>query len=121
MLCMFLIVSHYFIIVIIIRVIFVHYHCSMTLVVSPGEIVTTPKAKISSIGLCVVFNCTVLGGPTNVYMWTRLSGGVVVSNTPVLNFTVESAFDGSIYQCSVENNAGNISSEVTLNGKYIKL
>ena len=95
------------------------YHCSILLVVSPGEIETIPKVENANISIGAVFNCTALGGPSNVYTWTRLSDGVVVSNVPVLNFTVESAFDGSIYQCSVENNAGKISSEVTLNGRYL--
>ena len=70
----------------------------------------------SNISGRVTFQCANRGGPGNVYTWTRLSDGVIVSNMSLLNFIVESAFDGSIYQCTVQNAAGNVSSEVTLNG-----
>ena len=68
-----------------------------------------------------VLNCTALGGPDNVYIWTRLSDGIVVANTSVLRVMVKSAHDGSIYQCTIRNNAGNISSNATLNGKQLLL
>ena len=71
---------------------------------------------ISTIGNVAVFTCTALGGPDNVYTWTRLSDGAVVANQTILRVMVESACDGSVYQCRAENAAGRISSNATLYG-----
>ena len=71
----------------------------------------------STFNMTAIFTCTAFGGPDNVYTWTRLSDGDVVANTTVLKFMVENAYDGSIYQCTVKNPAGNISGNVTLNGR----
>jgi len=65
----------------------------------------------------VTFTCSAMGGPGNSFTWVRLSDGVTVSNESQLEINVASAFDGSAYECTVENNAGNGSASVTLYGK----
>ena len=90
---------------------------SFYLAVSPGNIFTVPDANINAtIGDTVIFQCGALGGPDNVYSWTRLSDGTVVANQTVLTITADNAYDGSIYQCRVENAAGNVSKSITLYG-----
>ena len=85
--------------------------------VSPGNISTTPDMMVNSvIGDEVDLRCTALGGPDNVYSWTRLSDGTVVANQTMLRVMVESAYDGSIYRCRVENAAGSVSRDITLYG-----
>ena len=86
-------------------------------VVSPGSIITIPPVMMSaSIDDTVVFQCGALGGPDNVYSWTRLSDGSVVANQTVLRVMVKSAHDGSVYQCRVENAAGSATENITLYG-----
>ena len=64
----------------------------------------------------VNFTCTALGGPGNNFTWFRISDGAVVASEPVLQIAVENASVGSDYQCLVENEAGNDTAVVTLNG-----
>ena len=52
------------------------------------------------------FTCMALGGPGNIFTWTRLSDGQVLINNPVLEILVEDANDGSDFECLVENDAG---------------
>ena len=70
-----------------------------------------------AVGSTAVFSCTAFGGPDNVFTWIRLSDGVTVANIPVLTVLVGNAYDGSTYRCRVMNPAGNISKDITLNGK----
>ena len=64
----------------------------------------------------VRFTCMALGGPGNNFTWTRLSDGQVLTNDSVLVIVVESATDGSEYECLVENNAGRENETATLRG-----
>ena len=63
------------------------------------------------------FTCSAMGGPMNVFTWTRVSDGMVLSNTSILEVVVESALDGSEYDCFVGNAAGNETVQVVLNGE----
>ena len=67
----------------------------------------------------VAFQCSAQGGPGNKFTWTRLSDGMEISNESRLEINVTSASDGSIYQCTVQNDAGNGSATATLNGELL--
>ena len=69
----------------------------------------------------VPFQCSAQGGPGNNFTWTRLSDQMDISNESRLEINVTSASDGSIYQCTVQNNAGEGSATVTLNGELLVL
>ena len=67
------------------------------------------------------FTCSTLGGPGNNFTWFKTSDGAAVASEPVLQIAVEDAFVGSDYQCLVENDAGNDTTVVTLNGMLCQI
>ena len=69
----------------------------------------------------VEFTCTALGGPGNTFTWTRELDGMLVSFNQTLLITSPNADDGSTYACSVENEAGNETVAVTLNGQFVSV
>ena len=68
-------------------------------------------------GGTATFQCFSLGGPGNNFTWTRESDGMVIGNQYTLSIVDLDAFDGSQYQCFVENRAGNDTTSVILYGK----
>ena len=69
--------------------------------------------------MTVNFTCSALGGPGNNFTWFKISDSAVVASEPVFQIAVEDAFIGSDYQCLVENEAGNDTAVVTLNGMFV--
>ena len=63
------------------------------------------------------FMCMALGGPENMFSWTKVRDNAVVVNESELMLVDIMASDGGVYQCSVENQAGSENAIVTLNGK----
>ena len=51
-----------------------------------------------------------------MFTWFRMYDNVIIASEPLLQIAVEDAFDGSDYQCLVENDAGNDTIVATLNG-----
>ena len=93
------------------------YLCPPYYTVSPeGSIEATPQVINAEKNTVVNFTCFALGGPGNNFTWFNASDGAVVASEPMLQIAVEDAFVGSDYQCLVENEAGNDSTVVTLNG-----
>ena len=82
-----------------------------------GSVDATPSSINAERNMVVTFTCSAMGGSGNSFTWVRLSDGMTVSNDSQLEINVSSAFDGSAYECTVENNAGNDSASVTLYGK----
>ena len=66
------------------------------------------------VGNVVDFTCSAQGGPGNMFNWTL--DGIEVAVTPNLTRNINSALDGGIYQCRVENDAGFDTAPVTING-----
>ena len=60
-----------------------------------------------------------MGGPVNMFSWTKVRDNTVVVNDSELMLVDLMASDGGQYMCLVENLAGkdNASRSVTLNGK----
>ena len=78
-----------------------------------------PSEVTSKVGEVVRFNCSVRGGPDNLYTWTRQLDGAKVAADSLLEVTVTSGSDGGVYQCTVENAAGFDSSDVSLYGQWL--
>ena len=57
-----------------------------------------------------------MGGPENMFSWTKLKSNTVVVNDSELMVVDIMASDGGQYQCLVENLAGSDVTTVTLNG-----
>ena len=88
--------------------------------VSPeGSVVALPAVINATRNTSVDFICSAMGGPGNIFTWTRLSDEQEVSDEQTLQIFVMDAFDGSRYECLVENEAGNETTTVVLNGKTV--
>ena len=83
--------------------------------------VATPRDVSSERDVNQTFNCSALGGPGNRFTWTRLLDGEVVSQMSSLTVLVDAADKGSEYHCTVENDAGNDTDNVTLRGMCVQL
>ena len=57
-----------------------------------------------------------LGGPGNMFTWTKVGDNVLLVNDSELMLVDIMATDGGVYQCTVENLAGSENITVTLNG-----
>ena len=86
--------------------------------VSPsGSVSVSPINFNAERNSVVSFTCVAQGGPSNMFNWTRLSNGEVLTNTSILSFTVSDGSQGGNYRCDVQNDAGSDSSTVILNGR----
>ena len=85
--------------------------------VSPeGSIQVDPATINGNDSGNATFNCMALGGPANMFSWTKMRDSAVVVNDSKLMLVDIMASDGGVYQCSVENLAGRDNDTVTLNG-----
>ena len=75
--------------------------------ISPGNISTTFNSSIN-------LTCSAQGGPDNMFEWKKEE--VIISNNPLLQFPMVTSTDGSVYQCTVSNVAGNDTTTVTITG-----
>ena len=92
----------------------------LTLVSPESSVQVSPTTINGNHSNNATFNCTALGGPGNLFSWIKLSSGnIVVFNNSELMLVGLMASDGGEYLCSVENQAGNDNSTITLNGKCI--
>ena len=57
-----------------------------------------------------------LGGPGNMFSWLKVRDMTAVIDNSKLMLVDIMVSDGGVYQCTVENLAGNENSTVTLNG-----
>ena len=88
-----------------------------TCTVSPeGSIQVDPTTINGNDSGNATFNCMALGGPGNMFSWTKVRDNAVVVNGSKLMLVDIMASDGGVYQCSVENLAGSDNDTVTLNG-----
>ncbi len=78
-----------------------------------------PKITNNFQGDSVTFTCSAMGGPRNVFLWTRVYNSFVVGNMSSLTVNVSSATDGGQYRCNVTNLAGSDSETTTLNGELL--
>ena len=57
-----------------------------------------------------------LGGPGNMFSWTKVRDDRNITNDSELMLVDIMASDGGVYQCTVENLAGSENDTITLNG-----
>ena len=85
--------------------------------VSPaGSVVVTPTINSQQLST-EMLTCLAMGGPGNVFTWTKFDDGSVVNMTADISIMVMDASDGGAYQCSVTNSAGNDTAQTVVNGK----
>ena len=85
-------------------------------VVSPvGSVSVVPFGNfLTNVNATVNLTCRAQGGPNNMFKWSKQ--GVVVSNSSVLEFTVNTGSDGGTYQCTVTNDAGSATTNALVIG-----
>ncbi len=76
-----------------------------------------PNTSNNFQGDTQTFACSAMGGPGNIFSWTRLYDNTIVGNTSNLTVSVSGATDGGQYRCEVSNLAGNGFDTATLNGE----
>lgn len=62
--------------------------------------------------------CTAEGGPDNQFSWSVDTG--FIQEGPTLIIDVNSAFDGNLYYCAVENDAGYDEAHLLIRGECSK-
>lgn len=82
---------------------------------------------ISPINITVNFTsavsitCSAQGGPNNRFEWRQRGEVEVITNNPVLEFPMITGSDGAMYECTVFNDAGMETRNVTVTGTVVCL
>ena len=79
-----------------------------------GDVETRPA--VVEYGDVVTLNCTASGGPDNTFSWYK-DDVLLQHGNNILNITTVSAADGGLYECVVNNTAGNNTAYITIYGK----
>ena len=69
-------------------------------------------------GDVLTLNCTTFGGPDNMFYWFKDDILLQENTNNVLIITSVSAADGGLYECVVNNTAGDSSANVTIYGWF---
>ena len=62
----------------------------------------------------LLLTCTASGGPNNMFYWFKDGVYLNGSTDAILNITDVTADDGGLYECVVNNTAGNSSADITI-------
>ena len=65
----------------------------------------------------LLLTCTASGGPNNMFYWFKDDVYLDGSTDDILNITDVTADDGGLYECVVNNTAGNDFANITIYGK----
>ena len=68
-------------------------------------------------GDTLILTCTASGGPSNMFRWVKDGDDITGSTNSMLNITDVTADDGGLYQCVVNNEAGNSSADINIYGR----
>ena len=79
-----------------------------------GDVAARPA--VVEYGDALILNCTASGGPDNMFFWYK-DDVLFQSNNNILNITAVSAADGGLYECVVNNTAGNSTANIAIYGK----
>ena len=79
-----------------------------------GDVAARPI--IAEYGDVVTLNCTAFGGPNITFLWYKNDVLLEGSDENILNITAVSAADGGLYECVVNNTAGNSTANITIYG-----
>ena len=67
----------------------------------------------------LTLNCTASGGPDNMLHWYKDNVLLQGNTDNVLNISAVNAADGGLYECVVNNTAGNSTANITIYGKSV--
>ena len=99
--------------------------CTIIIVVAPYDLMITAgfngdvavRPAIVEYGDELTLNCTASGGPANMFRWFKDDVLLQGNNDNVLEITAVRAADGGLYECMVNNTAGNSTVNITIYGK----
>ena len=80
-----------------------------------GDVATRPA--VVEYGDVLTLNCTASGGPDILFLWYKDNVLLQRNNNNILNITAVSAVDGGLYECVVNNTAGNSTANITIYGR----
>ena len=80
-----------------------------------GDVAARPV--VVEYGDVLTLNCTASGGPDNMLRWYKDNVLLQGNTDNVLNITSVNAADGGLYECVVNNTAGNSTTNITIYGK----
>ena len=103
--------------------------CSPTYTVAPYDVMITAdfsgdveaRPIVIQYGDTLTLNCTASGGPDNMLRWFKDDVLLEGSDENILELTAVSAADGGLYECVVNNTAGNSTANITIYGMSCKL
>ena len=72
---------------------------------------------IVEYGDILTLNCTASGGPDNMLHWFKDDVLLEGNNENTLDISAVSAADGGLYECVVNNTAGNSTANITIYGR----
>ena len=81
-----------------------------------GDVAARPV--VVEYGDVLTLNCTASGGPDNMLRWYKDNVLLQGNNENMLDITSVNAADGGLYECVVNNTAGNSTANITVYGKY---
>ena len=78
---------------------------------------TMARPATVEYGDILTLTCTASGGPNNMFCWYK--DGIYLEGITdgILNITNVTANDGGLYECTVNNKAGNSAANITIYGK----
>ena len=68
-------------------------------------------------GDTLILTCTASGGPDNMFYWFKDDDLISQSTDGILNIGNVTATDGGLYECVVNNTAGDSSANITIYGR----
>ena len=81
-----------------------------------GNVVVRPA--VVEYGDVLTLNCTTSGGPDNMFSWFKDNILLQESTDNILAIAAVNAADGGLYECVVDNTAGNSSANITIYGEF---
>ena len=82
----------------------------------------TARPAVVEYNDSLTLTCTASGGPDNMFRWLKDGSSLEGNTNSILNILAVTAADGGVYECVVNNTAGNSSANITIYGRsYLPL
>ena len=85
--------------------------------ITAGDIMDRPATVEYEDDL--LLTCIASGGPNNMFQWFKDDDLLDENTDNILYITNITADDGGLYECVVNNTAGNSSANITIYGMYV--
>ena len=79
----------------------------------------TVRSAVVEYGDVLILNCTTSGGLNNMFSWFKDNILLQESTDNILMIAAVNAADGGLYECVVDNTAGNSSANITIYSKSL--